>query len=257
MSRTTVAVQMGALPALTKRSGINTENMSIYTNIESRLRGKLNSLGSEMVEEFLRSEDFISLPQLYNEARKLIREISAELAEEIDRRKRSGEEIYLELIGEPDEVLVSGAAKELESQSVFSQAIAEITIALEKNDSDSVNRALENLMDALYNSVRGLSGGSGARDYMNLLSRTCQNPSDTAVKLCIQKISAQLKFPMRTANKGKKSTFMWGSQDNNFYNAWATQQSNIEFLPINSKERFVILSVSPAFAQQDIRGLKS
>ncbi|MCL2577104.1 MAG: hypothetical protein FWE27_03530 [Defluviitaleaceae bacterium] len=261
LSRTTVAVQMSSLPAFTRKSGISSENLDLYAIIESKLRSKLNSLGSELVEEFLRSEEFISLPALYNDARKLLRDVSNELVEEVDRRNRSGVEIYLDLLGEPDEQLVFNVAKELSSQSIFSQFISDITLAMERSDEDGVNEALGDLLESLYNSVRGLSGGSGARDYMNLLSRTCQNPSDNVVKHCIQKISSQLKFPMRFNNKTgrKKCTFMWGSQDNNFYSAWERQQTisntDNEFLPIPSKERFVILSVSPAFTMKDIRGI--
>ncbi|MCL2388072.1 MAG: hypothetical protein FWC89_11070 [Defluviitaleaceae bacterium] len=261
LSRTTFAVQMSAPLPFTRKCGISHEDMGVYANVEMRLRNKLNGLSSELVEEFLRSEDFISLPALYGDARKLLRDVSNELAEEVDRRNRSGVEIYLELAGEPDEQLVAAAAKELNAQSMFSQFITDITLAMERNDESAVSDTLAGLLDTLYNSVRGLSGGSGARDYMNLLSQTCQNPSDNTVKHCVAKINAQLKFPLRFSNQHgrNKCTFVWGSQDNNFYSAWERQptiiDTNNQFLPINSKERFVILSVSPAFTRKDIRGI--
>jgi hypothetical protein len=54
---------------------------------------------------------------------------------------------------------------------------------------------------------------------------------------------------------------VWGNKDNNFYSAWKNQAQlagiKNEFLPISSKERFVLLTVSPAFARKDIRGMAS
>jgi hypothetical protein len=133
-------------------------------------------------------------------------------------------------------------------------------MGMEKGDEEGVAEALSHMTDSLYNSVRGLSGGSGAKAYMDLLSATCLNPSGDLAKQLVTKIAPQLRFPVRFYEDGRKRfTFVWGSQENNFYTAWQQQQALFntenEFLPINSKERFVLLTVSHPFTRKDIRGI--
>jgi len=254
--------QIGFLTPLAPKAGMKREIQDLYVNFADKLRIKLSTVGSDIVEEFLSSLEFTSLPDLYSEACKQIRTVSTELKEEVDRRSRTGSEIHLQLMDDPEEKLAVAVAKDLRSKGVFAQCMAEITLAIENNDEAAADFALEDLLDTLYSAVRSLAGGSSAKEYMNLLSRTCADYNSDAVKHCIQKISAQLKFPLRYSNDvGKtKSTYVWGNQDNNFYSAWERQQNitntKNEFLPINSKERFVILSVSPAFSSKDIRGVK-
>jgi hypothetical protein len=164
------------------------------------------------------------------------------------------------LLGDPDEELIAEAAKELSARSVLPRCIADIVLALEKNDEGLAEAALAQLLDELLESVRGLAGGGGAQKYMELLSNTCQDHNSAIAKKCVAKIGKQLIFPIRLegANR-KKSTFVWGNQENNFYTAWEnhlplTGAAN-EFLPVNSRERFALLTVSTAFAHGDILGI--
>jgi hypothetical protein len=166
----------------------------------------------------------------------------------------------LNLIGDPDEKLVEKASSELNVQAIFPKYLAEITLAMKNGNQENVDEALRRLLDSLFASVRGLAGGSGAREYMEILSKTCEDPNGNAAKLCVTTIAAKFKFPLRFTKDGrKKYTFLWGSKENNFYNAWNKQQamsdSLNEFLPIDSKERFVLLTVSPAFERSDINGI--
>ncbi|MDR0273035.1 MAG: hypothetical protein LBI27_06940, partial [Clostridiales bacterium] len=263
LSRTPVPVHMSKMPPLSPRSGMPSDISDVFMLMEEQLRKKLNSIGSELIRDFLMSEDFVSLPRLYDDARKLIKNVSEDLSDEAKRRERSGVEIQLQLLGDPDEKIVKNAIKDMTNQSVFSKFIVDISLAMEKDDDHEKAEILAKLLDNLYNAVRGLSGGSGARDYMDLLSDTCTNPTDKAVKECVLKISDQLKYPIRFSNntKRRRRAFVWGSEDNNFYSAWKQQgvitDVDNEFLPIKSRERFVIMTVSPAFTVNDIRGVRS
>jgi hypothetical protein len=260
LARITAADKLSSLPPLPPKSGVSQENADVYMFVAQKLIIKLNSIGSDLVKEFLNSEGFASLPKLYNEARKLIRDLSAELTDEVDRRRRGGEEIYLGLIDDPDEKLVAAAAKELNAKMAFPRFIADIALAMEKDDEVSVNEAVSNMLDTLVGSVKGLSGGSGAQVYMELLSDACRYSAGDHAKKCVANIDEQLIFPLRFNSGGrKKCTFVWGSRENSFYSAWERQQegrnAENEFLPIDSNERFALLTVSPPFTRGDILGI--
>ncbi|MCL2573831.1 MAG: hypothetical protein FWE34_04670 [Defluviitaleaceae bacterium] len=260
-SRSTIVCQISEFPQFTRKSGMTPDTQDSLLRFEQGLRNRLTNVGSELFKKFFNSDYFTSLPRLYSEARKQIKDITTVLTDEVDRRDRRGEEISLQLIDDPDERLATEAAKTLASQLVFSKCVADLTLAMEKNDNDGMQEALSAMMDSMYGSVQGLAGGSGAKAYMELLSATCQDHSGNLAKQCIAKIAPQLKFPVRFYNDGsrRRFTFVWGSQENNFYRAWEQQETLVntenEFLPIKSMERFVLLMVSPSFTRGDIRGI--
>ena len=262
LSRTGTAFQMNMLEPISAKSGMTRENMDVLNEMEIRLRHKLSTIASDMFSEFLRSDGFNSLPGLYNDAKRRIKNVSTELSDEVmRRRRRSGDEIYLELSGDPDEVLVVNSAKVLQSQQIFPKFISDITMCLEANDESGSSAAEENMINLIFEQVRGLSGGSGAREYMNLFSHTCRDNHSDAAKRCIEAIAEHFKFPIRfMARGGRKRTFVWGSEENHFFNAWEGQQemfdTDTEYLNIKSKERVVLLTVSSAFKRSDIRGIK-
>ena len=262
LSRTSTAFQMNVLEPISAKSGMAKENLDVYKDFEARLRYKLSSIASDIFTEFLKSDGFNSLPRLYNDAKKRIKEVSIELNDEVmRRRRRSGDEIFLELSGDPDEVLVVSSAKTLRDQQIFPRFISDITMCLEANDEVGASAAEENLINSIFEQVRGLSGGSGAREYMNLFSITCRDNHSEAAKRCIEAIAEHFKFPIRfQARGGRKRTFVWGSEDNHFFTAWEGQQemfdTDTEYLKIKSRERVVLLTVSSAFTRTDIRGIK-
>jgi hypothetical protein len=174
LSRTTVSFHSDTLAPLSKKSGMDPENAKIYADIENRLRTKLNNTGSELLEEFFHSEYFTSLPGLYSEARRMIKDAASKLTEVVDSYKRFSAEIYLDMIGDPDEELALEAAQELTAQSAFQHCLASIALAMEKNDEDGTEEAIKQLFDKLFSAVKGLAGGSGAEKYMEWLSNTCQ-----------------------------------------------------------------------------------
>ena len=262
LSRTSTAFQMNALEPISVKSGMSKENMDVFKELESRLRHKLGTIASDIFSEFLRSDGFNSLPGLYDDAKKRVKEISTELYDEVmRRRRRSGDEIFLELSGDPDEVLVVKSSRVLQDQQIFPRFISEITMCLEANDESGASAAEEKLINSIFEQVRGLSGGSGAREYMNLFSFTCSDNHSEEAKRCIEAIAEHFKFPIRfQARGGRKRTFVWGSEENNFFSAWEGQQemfdTDTEYLKIKSKERVVLLTVSSAFKRADIRGIK-
>ena len=262
LSRTSTAFQMNALEPISVKSGMARESMDVFKELEARLRHKLATIASDIFSEFLRSDGFNSLPGLYNDAKKRIKEVSTELYDEVmRRRRRSGDEIFLELSGDPDEVLVVKSAKILQDQQIFPKFISEITMCLEASDVSGASAAEEKLINSIFEQVRGLSGGSGAREYMNLFSLTCSDNHSEEAKRCIEAIAEHFKFPIRfQARGGRKRTFVWGSEENHFFSAWEGQQemfdTDTEYLKIKSKERVVLLTVSSAFKRTDIRGVR-
>ena len=258
ISRISSPVQIAAYPP--PASKMTSESASVYAEIEKRLRIKLTSIGSELLEEFLNSKEFESLPRLYSEARVLIRDIIKILKDEVSRRiNLSGEEILLELDGDPDEKIIADASRDLINNLYFPRTISKIALAMEKDDSE-INEIRQALIDTLFEYVRGLAGGSGAKEYMNLVSLTCQNPYTDSAKHCIEKIASKSRFPISFTNRGhRKRTFVWGNEENHFFNALERHQAlfetDTEFLNITSKERFVLLTVSPAFTRADIKGI--
>jgi len=260
ISRMSAVFQTSELPQLSRKCGMSPENAALYMKHADGLREELSSIGSKLLKDFFHSKEFTSLPRLISEARKRIKDLSAFLSDEVKMRENRGDEIYLELIDDPDERIVAEAAKELSAQLVISKRISDISLALESGDEGGINEALSELLDSLFYSVRGLSGGSGARKYMDLLSKTCESHNSDLAKKCVTEIGRKSKFPVRFNRAGQKNcTFVWGSRENDFYAAWERQQTLLdttnEFLPINSNERVVLLTVSPPFRREDIRGI--
>ena len=262
LSRTGTAFQMNVLEPLSAKSGMAREYMDVLKELEARLRNKLGTVASDIFGEFLRSDGFNSLPKLYNDARKRVKEVSSELHDEVmRRRRRSGDEIFLELSGDPDEVLVVNSANVLQARQIFPKFISDITLCIEANDETGASAAEESLINSIFEQVKGLSGGSGAREYMNLFSLTCKDNHSEGAKRCIEAIADHFKFPIRFHSRGgRKRTFVWGSEENHFFSAWEGQQemfdTDTEYLKIKSKERVVLLTVSSAFKRADIRGVK-
>ena len=262
ISRTSTAFQMNVLEPISQKSGMAKEHLDIYQDIAIRLRNKLHTVASDLAEEFMRSEDFGTLPKLFHEAKKRVKAISTELNDEVmRRRRRSGDEIFLELSGDPDEVLVEKSSRELQRQQIFSRFISDIVICLESNNEAGASAAEESLINSIFEQVRGLSGGIGAREYMNLFSATCRDNHSDGARRCIEAIAEHFKFPIRFhARGGRKRTFVWGSDENHFFRAWEGQQemfdTDTEHLKIKSRERVVLLTVSSTFKRADIRGVK-
>jgi hypothetical protein len=257
---TTVVFPMSTTPQFTRKSGLSAEAIMMYANAEADLSRGLNNMGPGYLEEFFKSDAFTSLPDLYTEARKRIRSMSTTLRNEVDKRTQDGEEIVLKLSDDPDEKLILNASRDANVLSSLSQCVAEVIFAMEKQNEAGVEEALAKLFDSLYTAIVGLSGRSSAEEYMRQLSKTCQNPNDNLAKQCVSAISKQFKFPLRFRKGGRKCVFVWGNQENNFFAAWKKQQEMTDadtfFLPINSQERFVLLTVSPPFNQSDILGIK-
>ena len=258
LARYVAVCQFSLPPMVGGKNGLSKEHAHVLNGFIPWLRTTINNIGNQLLEEFYDSSSFESLPRLYEDARRRIKDSITSLEEEVSRRRNQGREIILDLIENPDDKLVQEAAKNNSAQSAFSECISRMTLALEAGDENAAAEGLNSLVDVVYNEVGRLAGSDGARAYMKLLSDTCYNFNSNLAKEIVTKIAGQLRFPIFVNHAGKKQyTFIWGSDENHFYNAWKQLQNLVntdtEFLSIGSKERFVLMTVSPAFTREAIK----
>jgi len=129
-------------------------------------------------------------------------------------------------------------------------------------DTEAFDAESAALIDRLYQVSKGLSGGSSAKAYMNLVSETCSDPDSETAKSCLTAIGDALRLPIRIAGNfvDKAScTYVWGSVENGLFGAWEKYHDIINTksveLPIKSNERFAFLRVSASFTRSMILSL--
>ena len=245
---------------ISPKGGMLEENMEVYADVEKRFSEKLTNMSKDLFEEYLGSPEFKTLPRLYSDSLKRIKNLSIELNESATSIRRSGEEIQIELSVDPDRGLVDHASKDVKAQSFFNNCIADITFGMEEGNNEAVNGAEERLLDFAFRSMSSLSAAESSREFMALLSRTCHHTHSDPAQKCITRIADRFRFPLRFDSKGQKCTFVWGSKENHLFGVWEISQdlfkTDTEYLKLETKERIVLLTVSQGFCRADIRGAK-
>ena len=236
--------QLPPYPGSGKYSG---EISDIYYSFDLWLRKRILSIGTELLTEYFNSGEFAELPKKYRYVQEKLSDEIMEMNRIKNQRKKL--DTALRLLNDPDEKWLDD-----EYEATAHDFVRHFThMALSKDD-EAFDAGLGALLDKLYHASKGLSGGSGARAYMELVSDTCSDPGSDIARFCVTSIGEALRFPIRVSgnfNGGASCTYVWGSMDNNLYRVWEKYHAIVDAksveLPIKSNERFAFLRVSASF----------
>ena len=248
----TQGVAISELPPYPGSGRYSRDVSEIFEMFQVWLRRQIMNIGSELLKEYFRSDEFAALPRKY-------KKVQEKLEEEINdmnriRNQRKKLDTALRLLNDPDEKWLD---TEYESTVIgFVQHFSHMALA---KDDEAFEVERSELLDKLYQASKGLSGGNGARSYMRLVSDTCADAGSDLAKSCVKAIGDALRFPIRVSGNfggGVSCTYVWGSEENNLYKVWEKYHTIIETrsveLPIKSNERFAFLRVSSSFSRAKI-----
>ena len=249
----THGISISELPNYPGSSRHSREISEIYERFGYWLGKQIINIGSELLKEYFRSDDFAALPKKYE----YVKEKLEEDIMEINRIKKQRRKLdtTLRLLNDPDEKWLD--EEYVSTVGEFVARFAHMVLAKNEEDFD-IERA--ELLDKLYQAAKGLSGSNGARSYMNLVSDTCADVDSDIAKSCVMKVGEALRFPVLVSGNfgGEVScTYVWGSDDNNLFDVWEKYHTIIDTksvaLPIKSNERFAFLRVSTSFSRGMIK----
>ena len=234
-------------------SGKNSSEISgIFDSFDQWLRKRILGIGSELLVDYFQSGEFAALPKKYRNVQEKLSDEIMEMTRIKNQRKKL--DIALRLLNDPDEKWLDDIYEA--SERDFVQQFTYMALA---KDDETFDIGLSELLDKLYHASKGLTGGGGARAYMELVSETCADSGSDIAKSCIAAIGDALRFPIRVSGNfgGEAScTYVWGSMDNNLYHVWEKYHTIIDTksveLPIKSNERFAFLRVSASFNRAGI-----
>ena len=228
----------------------------IYKAFEHWLRRQILNIGSDLLRDYFQSDGFTALPKKHVSVQEKLGDVILEMNRIRNQRKKL--DTTLPLLDDPDERWLDDvyAATTREFVGHFVQ------MAL-TDDDEAFNNECCVLLDKLYQASKELSGGSGARTYMKLVSDTCADASSDTAKSCVTTLGDALRYPVRISNRfvGEPDcTYVWGNMENNLYSVWEKYHAIIDTrsveLPIRSNERFAFLRVSSSFSRARILSIR-
>ena len=245
-------VSIDQLPPYPGSGKYGREVSEIFEMFAVWLRKQILDIGGQLLKEYFRSDEFTALPKKYRNVQDKLRDEILEMNRIRNQRKKL--DTALQLLNDPDEKWLNDEYGATVRE--FVQHFAHMALAANEESFETERDAL---LDKLYQSSKGLSGGSGARAYMKLVSDTCSDVSSDIAKSCVTAIGDALRFPIRISgnfNGEVSCTYVWGSMDNCLYRVWEKYHTIIDTksveLPIKSNERFAFLRVSTSFDRAKI-----
>ena len=245
-------VAIGELPPYPGSGKFSRDVSEIYEVFQIWPRKQIMNIGSDLLKEYFRSDEFAALPRKYKKVQEKLEEDINDMNRIRNQRKKL--DTALLLLNDPDEKWLD---TEYESTAIgFVQHFSHMALA---DDDEAFEVERSALLDKLYQASKGLSGGNGARSYMKLVSDTCADTRSEIAKSCVKTVGDALRFPIRVSGNfsgGESCTYVWGSEENNLYDVWEKYHTMIETrsveLPIKSAERFAFLRVSTSFSRAKI-----
>ena len=245
-------IAIGELPPYPGSGRFSRDVSEIYEIFQIWLRKQIANIGSELLKEYFRSDEFAALPRKYKKVQEKLEEDINDMNRIRNQRKKL--DTALLLLNDPDEKWLD--VEYMSTASGFVQHFSHMALA---NDDETFEVERSALLDKLYQASKGLSGGNGAWTYMKLVSDTCADAGSEIAKSCVKAIGDALRFPIRVSGSfrsGVSCTYVWGSEDNNLFSVWEKYHTIIETksveLPIKSNERFAFLRVSASFSRSRI-----
>ncbi|MDR0949699.1 MAG: hypothetical protein LBM69_09315 [Lachnospiraceae bacterium] len=250
------AVRIGSLPGYPSSSGRSKEERELYDGCARGLRNKLQQEGKTLLEEYFRSDEFITLSQKVDEANIKLGDIKKAFQSEIDRKEAT--EFFLKLSPDPDDIWIGGFDTK-DYAKKHGDAFAKLALADQGTESSSRE---QDLADELFTYARLMTGGNADKIYMDEISVSCQNQNTNTAQAFVQKIGDALCFPIRLQDgilRAQSETYTWGDQKNHLYTALQNHLKNSKmnnnFLSQQTDEHFVVTRISNAFKQNDIVGI--
>jgi hypothetical protein len=251
------------LPEIKGDKRFSGELLKKYREHIDDLFEKLNRYGEKLVGEYFSSEPFRKLPEVYENAKKLIKDACNRLTEEIEIQK--GLETPL-LQDNEDANWLAGLWSDYQKQefaySEYDKCLHALIQQIQQkaDEQETTHEQLNELLDSFSQIVQsteplGTNGG-----YMRRISEICSNHGGEDAKKCVGAIQEKLIWPIRLIHgvaTPNAKYYLWGNEENNLKSAWyaTVGGKNCEFLNMNSDERFEILRISAPFEIRDVIGM--